>query len=650
MSLERTSKAGTTFLTGTATGGSARTLILPSTTTVDRYRNYRCLIISGTGTGQSRRIIGNTTTTLYTARAWDINPDATSVFEIWGDYDRMYMIGNGASTIHCYDPKIDMFMQGQHFDDGITNNIACKVQGWQPFGITSATRIAAGVTGINPTPTAAGTGYSLGDQLTCSVGGTGCVVVVTGVASNGAITSLELMNAGTATGFTTGTGKALTGGTGSAATLEVTSVGVVSKIVLATNHFIKTGMLVTLSGFTESLYNAQYTVLCVNGLTTFDIATTATANGAATSSLSTTTIVDPTKSWTTNEHIGKLVHIMVAGLSPTSQIRWITANTATTLTFAAITAAINGTSKYIIYDSKPFGVAEISRALDRKGYGWATSGSTTTLVDTSKNWVPGIYVGSKFRIDCGTGLGSGLISITANSSNTLTFSTQTFTPDTTTRYEIQETWGICTSGSTTTVVDSGKLWPTNLYAGKRIRITGGSGTGQEYAETSNTTTTLTVATMGTAADATSTYAILDMVPRGAGVEAAWLFGNSDSSKKGKYIVIPRGAGSIGLDIYDVTTEKFLELNIPYTTNASLLTTGTMYAYDGGDRFYIHFGSSIIIYNVTTNKVEDQYQISGIHGTALIGNRMEILDDSNNVSWLYIAQHTGTLMWRSPIIT
>jgi len=281
--------------------------------------------------------------------------------------------------------------------DGVTNNISAKLNGWVPFGVTSGTRIAAGVQAINPIPTNAVTNYVVGDVLTCSVGGTGAQVIVTSVGAGGAVTGLELMNSGTATGFTTGTGKTTSGGTGTSCTIEITAVGPTSKIVLATNHLLKTGDSITIAGCTEAAYNATSTIIGVNSLTTFDIATTATANMTATASQSTTTIFDASKNWTVNEHAGKLVDLMVAGTLPTSQKRWIVSNTATTLTVATISAGTNGTSKYVIYDSKLYGADTQYKQPEKGRDGFATGGSTTTLVDSTKNWTNNQGPGDRVR-------------------------------------------------------------------------------------------------------------------------------------------------------------------------------------------------------------------------------------------------------------
>jgi hypothetical protein len=86
------------------------------------------------------------------------------------------------------------------------------------------------------------------------------------------------------------------------------------------------------------LYNAQYNVLATDGLTVFDIATTATANGTATASQSTTVLVDSTKNYPVNCLKDRLIQIQTGGIVPTTQIRKIISNTAQTITFATIVA------------------------------------------------------------------------------------------------------------------------------------------------------------------------------------------------------------------------------------------------------------------------------------------------------------------------
>lgn len=642
------------YISSTATSGAARSLTdTVQAMTVDRYRNFRILITGGTGIGQTRRIVANTATAFYVERDWDTTPDATSTYEIHNDFRKVILAGGGLAQMLAYNPEYDFWSQGEFSDYGITTNISAKLNGWESLGVSTGARIAAGVQAISSTPTAGGSGYVIGDVLTCSVGGTGAQVIVTSISPGGIVTGVELVHAGTATGFTTGAGKATTGGTGTGCTINITTVGPTALITTATNHYLKTGQSVTFAGCTEAAWNAAHTIIGVNALTAFSVAVTATANMAATASQSTTTIVDPTQNWTVNEHAGKLLHLMVAGTAPTSQIRWIVSNTATTLTVATIVAGVNGTSKYVIYDSKVFGVDTQRKPLFERGYGHASSGSTTTLVDSTKNWVPNQWAGYRFRIDAGTGLGSGLISITSNTETTLTYATQSFTPDATTMYEIQDTWGLLTASTTTTYTEATtKNWGVNQWAGKRFKLTGGTGVGTETTCLSNTATVLTIAAAGTAGDTTTPYAIFGVPVRGAGIELIHINGTTDTTIKGKLMFSPRGSASNTADIYDITTGRWT-YGYFFSPQAETPTTGSSYAYDGENKIYFTRTATgvnprLFCYNITTNSVTGGGQIPDTDLAATIGNRMEIIETTDGFKFLYWLQNTGQKMFRAMV--
>lgn len=648
VTMERTAKVGDPLLASTAvTSATARTLAASSLSlTPDRYANSRILIVGGTGTGQHRRIVGHNATTFWVARDWDVTPDATSTFEVWPDFDRLWVVGNGASAMYAYSPENDYWMQGQAFDDGVTANVTAKLQGWVPLGVSTGARIAAGVLAVNPVPTAGGTGYSFGDVLTCSVGGTGAQVRVTSIAPNGAVTGIELIHVGTATGFTTGTGRATSGGTGTGCTIEITSVGPAALITTATSHFFKTGEKVTFAGCTESAWNAEHTIVGVPGITTFCVAVTATANMAAAASQSATLIVDASKNWTPNEHVGRIVHVMVAGRRPTSQLRWITANTANTLTVASITAAVSGTSKYVIYDAKAFGVDEQRRTSGQETVGWATGGSTTTLVDSSKSWIPNQWAGYFFKIETGTGYGSGRIAIISNTETTLTFATQTFTPDATTKYEIADCWGLASGGSTTTIAEtSSKNWTTNQWAGKRVRIMAGTAAGQEAAVASNTNNTLTTGTI-TAPDATSVYAILGVPPRSTGIELIFPF--EASVDRGKFMFSPRGGGTNQIDIFDITTGRW-SYGLHFHPQNEAFNTGSSYCYAGGDKILLGRSANasvnrILEFDIKTREVTGRATTTFLQGTVTIGNLLETIT-AGDYTIAYSMQSGGTLFAR-----
>lgn len=114
--------------------------------------------------------------------------------------------------------------------------------------------------------------------------------------------------------------------------------------------------------------------------------------------------------------------------------------------------------------------------------------------------------------------------------------------------------GTATSGSATTVVNSGKAWATNQWANFQVRITAGTGAGKVAIITSNTGTTLTFPTVTTSLDATSQYIIE---------------GNDDT-------LYYFNSGSVLLQRYSISGNAWTSLS-PGTarTNASGIGTGSI---------------------------------------------------------------------------
>ena len=115
------------------------------------------------------------------------------------------------------------------------------------------------------------------------------------------------------------------------------------------------------------------------------------------------------------------------------------------------------------------------------GRGTASSGTGTTLVDTTKNWITGPgtsganqWVGYYVRIWSGTGEDQYRL-ITANTSNSLTVATwsNSITPDTTTKYFIEgndngtfsSTGAMTQTGVTTTGTINGNVFTTGSVTG-----------------------------------------------------------------------------------------------------------------------------------------------------------------------------------------
>jgi hypothetical protein len=197
-------------------------------------------------------------------------------------------------------------------------------------------------------------------------------------------------------------------------------------------------------------------------------------------------------------------------------------------------------------------------------------------------------------------------------------------------------FGLATGGSTTTVVDSGKNWVVNIWAGKRCRILTTTGVVQEVTISSNTSTTLTVSTMGgTPINGQTGYAILEQTVKSLGLNTNWAFGTSDANYKGRYIFMVRGGGVIGFDRLDITTDRF---NLIYTTPLTeTLTTGTNTAYDGQDLLFFHKDATqrIMSLNVVTGKITGGSMYPYTVPTAIIGNRMEIFTTKDGLKYMWI---------------
>lgn len=652
-SLDRTGEVGGAFVSNQATtSATSRTLVNSGASmTTDRYANYQLRIISGTGIGQRRRIVGHNATTFWIDDDWNVTPDNTSVYSIYGDTDKIWLLGNGSSTIWQYSVEGDIWSSGATYDYGIARNISVTPYVSASYGpqceglaVTSIVRVTTGI--LTVAVNAGGSNYVVGDLVTCSTGGTLGQAFVTAVNDTGSVTALELAASGS--GYTAGS-TATTGGSGTSLTITIT-VGTTALVTLPTSHIFRTGDVVTFAGCaTDTSFNANFTILGTNSITTFSIAApSSSASPTAANSQSTTVLVDGGKNWIVNEHVGKIIHIQTAGISPTTQSRRITSNTANTITIPAITAATNGTSRYVIQDINGFGTLHINRLSNRARYGWPTSGTATTLVDTTKSWLNNQWINCKVRIISGTGVGNEAV-ITGNTSTTLTVAAwPNATPDTTSKYEILDSFGVVTTGgsSVTTVTDANKNFTTNILAGKRLRFIAGTAIGNEIAISSNTATVITLASAVTT-DTTSVYEIYEIPARSAGISCTWLFGLSDTTKKGNQILSFRGGGSNIFDIYNININRW-DITPFYSPITTTFTTGSMFTYDGVDAIYATKDATGRIYKLDLSTyLADACAVTPYaQGAAVLGNRMEIIQTTDGLKYLYVMRHTGQEMWRT----
>lgn len=364
------------FDAGVATSGAASTLTdsTKSWTTND-WTNSAVRIVAGTGVGQIKPIISNTATALTILGTWTTNPDSTSVYQIQGDPDKVYVnaAGTPATFMHNLESTVQTFARQQ--DWGIARNGSASVNGHFPVAIST------------------------------------------------------LANATTTATVTT-----------------------------AHNHPFRVGDLVTVRGATDANFNVTNVAIATvpsNTTFTYTMAGTPAATTLA-GSQSTTTLRDASKNWTTNQWAGFTVSLNVSAITSsngttTGNLVRIASNTSDTLTFvAAISAPINGTSRYAIAPSSSIGCAD---------FGVATgTHSTTTLQDTTKTWVVNQWAGRRLRLISGAGYNAE-VAITSNTANTITCATITAPTNSVTGYvildasvkstSVQPNWNFGSSNSKT---------------------------------------------------------------------------------------------------------------------------------------------------------------------------------------------------------
>jgi hypothetical protein len=214
------------------------------------------------------------------------------------------------------------------------------------------------------------------------------------------------------------------------------------------------------------------------------------------------------------------------------------------------------------------------------------------------------------------------------------------------RYNIHDASGMAQgTQSTTTLQDLTKRWKVNQWAGKRVIFTSGTGITQEITITSNTANAL-VFGVSTAPDATTTYTILGKPVTGAGIQLIWNFGSTVEADKGRLLILPRGGGSHTFDCYDMRNNRWKYGFYLYGAG-DLLTTGTMYTYDGEDRIYFQVNATgrVNYYDFKKNYIYPFSTIPYGMSTAILSNRMEIVETADGLKYLYIMRHSANEMWR-----
>jgi len=254
--------------------------------------------------------------------------------------------------------------------------------------------------------------------------------------------------------------------------------------------------------------------------------------------------------------------------------------------------------------------------------------------------------------------------------------------------------GTATSGSSTTLVCTGKGWAADQWINYQVRITAGTGVGQKSRITDNTTDTLTFGA-GATIDNTSQFVIegdenaiyllgnnavtmykysisgnswATVAPTTAragapiaGMSADWIgeTGNTiwadiTDIKDGRYIYSLRGGTSV-IDRFDIsggTNGAGAWTAVTYAPSLQTFATGDSTEWSGEflyiakegtaaipQRFYKYDLIGNVVYPLTT----DWY----LGGAALLGNKIWVrnLSTAGTVKWLYCLQSTSTNLRR-----
>ena len=394
-------------------------------------------------------------------------------------------------------------------------------------------------------------------------------------------------------------------------------------------------------------------------------------------------------------------------------LSWSTTYTATggsttTLTVNSATHNINGN---VVGDEIEFLSGTAGNIGQRRTItGIKTNIGTGTITITFNAALSGVANNDTFRISSGSFFVLGAGTLAATSFRRYDIATGTWTSLTNTG--LPATWGTdgrlvspysrtdaydsgtATSGSTTTLVCTGKGWTNDQWINYKVRITGGTGVGQKSLITDNTSDTLTFAA-GATIDATSTFTIegdenaiyaignnavtmykysisantwATVAPTTAragapiaGMSADWVGETGNTTwaditdiKDGRYIYSNRGGTSV-IDRFDIsggTNGAGAWTTVTYQPSLQTFGLGSSTEWSGTFIYIAKEGTAAIpqrfykydlIGNTMVPLTSDWY----LAGAAVQGNKIWIksLSTTGTIKWLYYLQSTSTNLRR-----
>lgn len=644
--------------------------------TANRWNGQAVRITGGTGAGQIRSIVGTTSNTLIVSRDWMIQPDSTSTYVIHGDVDKIILsvgiAAPGTAAVFVHNFEADTLTLGRALDYGAARGFSAQLLNTgqtygdtTPIACTGAAYTASSGTIATTAGAVVGSGPTVTVTFSTTVFPVGSFVTVAGCtpsAYNGTYRVIASF-----AGSCTYQPSSLPGG---AITVQGTISVAASLLVTTQNaHNFITGQVIGLRGDTSasaSVNNAASGYACfVNSTTTFTVGLPSASATVVVPAQSTTRLFDASKNWVPNQWAGCTVTYNTAAVAQATGIAaetviQIVGNDANSLTFvaAAASAATIGTSRYVITPPAFHPMKNMIGSIDSgiSVQSVATANSTTLLVDATKQWTSnatscsstgttlitttGSTAGLQVGMYVGISAGTGTMVVGAGAG--------TYTPVTVTAINSSTTFTVsaipATNLSAATVIAT--KWIPGSFINRRLRVIGGAtGLHQELTITANTANSLTFAAATAPVTGVSNYAILQAPGKGLGINMNWNFGQSDLTRRASYVYLPRGNGLVGIDRLNMQTDTWeLFQNAP---GFETLTTGSMYAYDGGDRIYYTKDVTQRMYYLDIDK--NIIHGAGVYpytaGTAITGNRMEIFSTADGLKYLWLNRHSNLECFR-----
>ena len=614
------------FTTGSVTSGSPTSSVDTSQNwSINQWRNYR---FKNKTTGLERMITSNTSNTLQFEAPLDITPAASNQYEVIADDDKSYLSGGNFATMGQFSNLNNSFYPSQRLEDGVANIASVRYQSSPSFQIPVSAITRTG--NVATVTTITGHPFETGDRITIT-GATGSDASIYN--GNFVVTSSYPLNTALAgatqpTQFTYAMGSTPAANAGFSAH-TTTLLFDTSKNWVA-NQWV--GKVVQVWSGSPTAPTTNYSRITAN---TSQSLTLATAMASA------TTLTGNTGVWgynilsdqafgasyglDTSITTGTASFYPVASTVNASSLIFLTASSQlATIQAIPVGAPITGSGiaagtflrSYETSSNGLFITASISanatataanvvlqvELSSSRGFGTATGGASTTLVDGTKNWPTNFWVGAQIRFLAGTGVGQEA-TISSNTNNTITFGTTntaggtTATPDTTTVYSI-------------------------LPTGRR-----------------NTTSTTAGA---------------------AGADMKWIYGRESgsnltpTSSLGKYIYCFEANSTLRFVKYNIATMMYEYPFIPpwhHSTNFNL-TDGTTISYDGANRIYIQPNISAQFIYIDTDRDIMENGASTLpagNSTARQCQRMVIKQsEDGGLNYLYYMRSNDTPFFRSLI--